>query len=160
IVSLQSTPNPAGKVSSVWSDAVSGFIAGAGSANSGGCSVALTEFSLIPGEDRAAGGLDYDYLLDVEVRSAGNEYSLMVSLQDGTTYEQISQVTQSFTSSAGAGAAGRQAATSFGSLFDRICDYWKKKRDENTENAVKPKLTIKPAQEKMNVGDSTSVEIT
>lgn len=108
--------------------------------------------------NRAAMG-DFDYVLAGKVNGIEGNYTLKVALVDGTNKEKVAETQTNFVSASEAKVAGQRAATQMLPLYEKICDFWRKKREENTENAVHPTILIKPQKDKVNVGDSISVEI-
>lgn len=155
-----------------WPDALRGFLEGYAPVvrQDAVCSLHFTSLALgakykdlvkdgrNPGNQAARG--DFDYLLQGKILGTEGHYDLKVILADGTTAEHIWEVNEIFTSAADAKTAGINNGHNFADMFDKICDYWRKKREENTENAVEPRITIKPQKEKTNVGEPVSVEVT
>ncbi len=155
-----------------WNDARQGFLEGYQPEvkNDPVCSVYFTSITLgeqykeivtggfDPGNAAVRG--DFDYVLSGLVTFDQGNYLLKVKLADGTTAEKVWETTEMFASDSEAKEAGRHVAARMLPLFGKICDFWSKKREENTENAVHPQIQVKPSKEKINVDESTVIEIT
>jgi hypothetical protein len=145
------------------------FFTGIGEADPKASCITLTENTAYnPGPDgapemgdmEAAAGGDYIIIGKIIRSTTGTGYGLLVGLQDATTRENVTRnITVEFTDPYKVTDIARAIAAQYAPMIDKIRDFQKKKRDESNDLAIKAMLKVTPSKQKMNVGETQSVEV-
>lgn len=101
-----------------------------------------------------------DYMLHSEVSGTPGDYKATVSLEVSKTRELVAVASRSFASASDAAKATDSAVGGFGSVFTRIRDFEKKKRESGHPYAMAPIIRFAPATPLLALEASTGVEIT